>query len=161
MTIEYGLKALIACPVKALTGPFDQTINIVVKDLTLDNFKILPSKVKVQKQHTNITVLEVPRYGDFQATINALAQSTSKIIEIGGQRIIQVKVRSTDALNEIEPAAQIKAWANTHNIQFGYTWRVPSVAYTYASLTVPVEKLQTLIREANTHNFEVVYIHDF
>lgn len=159
MTLEYITKAILAIPVAAImSDTADQKISIVTRNLTPQDLENLPKSVIIKEKHNDLTVLEIPRYDDFQESIKTLANGSSTIIEVGGQRIIQVKIRN---INKEKDSSNIKTWADAHNIKLAYTWQLPGTKYTYGSLIVSIDKLQTLLRDASMHDFEVVYIHDF
>lgn len=162
MTIEYSIKSIIGSFVSAITsGTYNQTISVVVQGLSHETIAHLSQKIIIKQQYEDITVLEIPRYKTFQNSINILANSNSHIIEIGGQRIIQVKIKSADDSMHNPCIAPIQMWAKSHNAQLAYTWRLPTEAYTYGSLITPVNQLQSLLVDAQTNNFKITYIHDF
>jgi len=161
MTVEYGLKSIIAWPLTALGDSFYKTIDVAIKNFPLETLKLLPDTIIIKEQHLNMISLEVPRYGDFQKTMHALASSKGEIIEIGGQRIIQVKVRCKNSQEGSCCIEFVEEWAEVHAVKLSYTWRAPGLPYVYGSLMVPVSQLQSLIRDSMTSDFEVMFIHDF
>ena len=161
MTAEYGLKSLVALPVGSMVGAFDRTINIVVKDFPFEHLTTLPSRVIVKEKKDNFMVLEVPRYGDFQKTIAFLSKEAGTIIEIGGNTVIQVKIRIKNQPGVPFDRSALDPLIRPYGIDLSYTWEVPTVNYTYASLIVPVSKIKNLIKEAPFYTIEIVYIHDF
>lgn len=154
MTAEYAAKGIVALPVSLMVGKADKTITLVSKINKNDSLDYLPSEVIIKERYENTIALEIPRYGTFQKTIRLLAQHNSEIVEVGGNRTIQAKVRSYDG-------ESFKAWALLNAVELSYTWQVPSAPHIYGSLMIPVEKLSKLMRDAQTHNFEVLYVHDF
>ena len=162
MTTEYTIKSALGSVVQAITaGTYEDKINIAIKGLSPEFLEKLPTKVVIKKQEMDITVLEVQRYNTFQKTIALLAHEMGSIIEIGGQRIIQVKIKIADDQTDNSSIEKVQAWSDAHDAKLAYTWRLPTESFTYGSLNVPVDQLQALLRDAITLNFAIVYIHDF
>ena len=95
----------------------------------------------------------MPRYKEFLRTITTLTSSEITIHEIAGQKEIPLKVRY--------PKIQHIDWSACKDITVEYPWQVSTQDYTYACLTVPVDKLLPTLTYLKNQKIEVVYIHEF
>lgn len=161
MTVEYFMKAMIAYPVLKMSQSYDTKIAIVVKNCTVQTLEKLPKSVMLQDGFHDMKVLQVARYKDFQQTVKILADESCQIVEIGGQRTIQVKIRIPDTLTSAELLEKLKSGMLLHDAHLAYTWRLPTQAYLYGSVVIPVGSLSNFIQYAHEMNTQIVYIHDF
>lgn len=162
MTTEYTIKAMLGSVVQFLNaGTYDETITITVQGLSDKFLSNLSNRIIILEKIDDITVLKVARYETFQKVIALLSDDEGKIIEIAGQKIIQVKVKALDQILPEDSWTDLQSCAEQHGVTLSYTWRIPTELATYGSLLVPIERLQNLVSDNQLHNISILYVHDF
>lgn len=155
-TLEYGAKGIVSLPLKWMfSGKAATTINLLVKDRQGEAAQ-LGNSMKVIKQHpdTDLILLEVPRYKEFLNCMQVLADTNIELIEVAGQKEIQLTV----AYNHRQ---QLDDCLALPGCSYQYDWQVPTRSLTHAALIVPVASLKIVLKKLAQRTVDIVYIHDF
>jgi hypothetical protein len=152
MTLEYISKSVISLPLKFFIADQEaETIKILIKDPD-NKVETLSDKIKIiQIYSETLKLIEMPRYKIFLELIKKMAYQPITLLEIAGQKEIQVKIRYKNHTVFQRDKALIE-----------YTWQLASQPHsTFAALSVPVTSLLDLIRSLIQDKIEILYIHDF
>lgn len=157
MTVEYGAKSLVAWPVrKASQGTAEDSITLLIKDYHLINLEQSPVKIVQTDSTDTIAAYKVNRYKDFQTCLQYLSSTDCSIIEIGGQKIINITVKYPQNF-----PSELQESVKNNKGTISQTWNVPTQSYTYASVILNVNHLLNFIKDASNKKFDIVYTHDF
>ncbi len=155
MTLEYVAKGIISWPIRmAIAGVAPDKITLFINDRD-NNVESFDSRIKIAQQYANssLKVIDTPRYKEFLDILVELKKSNITILEIAGNKEIQIKVRKK---NSIPMNLTIQGTAIL------YDWQIPTQQdYTYYALSVQVDKLLDVMRDFSAHGIEVLYVHDF
>lgn len=155
MTIEYAVKAAISWPIRALYNEDPAPIQVIVHDPqnqleTLDDNII----VKQWDTKTHFKVATFPRYKLFFDVITKLEKSSITLLEIAGNKTMQVKIRYNKN-NDFN-------FNDVAGCKHEYSWDIPTQpSYTYSALTVEVSQLKNIVKNLKEHAIEVLFFHDF
>lgn len=156
LTIEYGIKAAIALPVRLLfSGSEESRIKALVDDPNNE----LPGafqEIKICKTYPNsaIKLIEMPRYTDFLKTVLKLKDTKITFKEIARQKEIQCKVRRLKSIGA--------DCLNKEGCTKEFDWTIPTQTdYIYSSLTLTIPSLMSTIKKLQEDKIEILHLHDF
>ena len=157
MSIEYGTKGLISVPIKWInSGKEPKTIKLLIKD-PKQELNLLENCIKIIERYPSVDMqlIEVPRYKEFLDIIIKLADTQITIVEIAGNKDIQLKIcYKTSKKNFLN--------FELNGCEKLYTWHLKTKpSYTYAALKADVKQLREIIKYCQTNDVEILYIHDF
>lgn len=155
MTVEYGAKGALAIPLKwAYAGQItDAPIQLLIEDKN-DEVKSLGDDIKILQSYpeTKMLLIEAPRYKQFLAFMLKFTATGMNVIEIAGNKEIQVKVRYKDKNESF----------NTPGAEKIYDWNLGTQKdYIYAAIKVAIPELKTFIKYCQSNGIEILHIHDF
>lgn len=154
MTLEYGLKGLISAPIRWLMGDAEDRFI----DIQIDNPKhqALNISYKLLSQNKEKQWLRVPRYMEFKKAIIELSRQNIQILDIAGNKEIQIKVSFPPGHFHLLSPVLYK-----DSLQL-YCWQLPEISNKiYVSLIAPVSKLHRVISRILDHRINIEYIHDY
>jgi SAM-dependent methyltransferase len=154
MTAEYLAKSLISLPIRlAYQGSAPTAIQALIKDSS-NTINTIDSRIKVLESYDyNLKLISLPRYKQFLEIITKLPKNIT-LVEIGGQKEIQVKVRC------LKTQQNVLTQLGLCNQE--YTWLIPTQPdYIYAVLNVPVVNLLETVELFKQKGIQLLYIHDF
>lgn len=153
-TLEYGFKnvyaKLIAYGAKTAYEQSDGLIYMTVKQ-PLELGLSLPGSAKVVEQIGDLTLLSVPRWGEFTKTIPLLAESNLEFEDISGNKIIIVSILSNNSTT-----ADLK-----YSDLLFRSKLVSNNTLTRSYMLVNIPDLSKAIIEANERNFKIEHIFDY
>lgn len=153
-TVEYVFKGLISFPLRLMfSGDETDKIQLLISDLH-NTVKPWDDSVTVLKEYEDghIQLISVPRYKKFLKFIMENKNVGFSILEIAGQKEIQLKVRYKND-------ADVSRYDGCVPL---YEWHIPSQPlYTYCALNVQVDKLFNVINQLMVEGVEILYVHDF
>jgi SAM-dependent methyltransferase len=155
MTVEYAAKALLSLPVRLLNAGVEaENIGLLLYDPKDELQQLDPRIIINQQVDDKHKLVTIPRYKQLLEIMNKLAATDIIIEEIAGNTTTQIKV-SYDSDNEIDFEA-IQGCCKE------YKWQFPAVPHTmYATLTIEVSQLNSILAQLHSKNISLLYIHDF
>lgn len=156
MTLEFAAKAALSAPMRWMySGEEATTLSVLLND-PMHQISTVDERIKVIKEYpdTSLKLVSMPRYKEFLVVMHKLAHSTVTLVEVAGQKNIQVKIRHR-ADDQTQPYAAFDGCSVL------YDWEIPSQPYRYVALNVAVNKLTAVLKQLEEHGIETIYVHDF
>lgn len=162
MTLEYAAKGIISAPVRWLySGQESSKIKVLVKD-PKDQLENLDGSITLCQKYegTSVKLIELPRSKEFLRVLLKLLETDVSLLEIAGQKQIQVKIRqkTNTRFTTIPniPNNTLKGCVKE------YDWTLPTQPdFTYSALTVEISELKNVIKQLNLAGSQILYIHDY
>ncbi len=155
MTVEHYVKGAMSwCVDKAMSGTAPEKIMVLMTD-PLQEIESVDGAIKVVKRYDNgLILIEAPRYKEFLRFVHACKRGSLTFVEIGGNKEIQIKVRSL---------IPIVHWdALTKGVVELYSWQMPTqLEWTYYTLDVSVNEMLSVVKTLERYGIEILYVHDF
>lgn len=162
MTAEYFARGIVSWPVaKMYSGAEALKIKLLISDPK--NEIDFDERIVTLKQYPNfnLKLIEVPRYKEFLDLIKKLSATDIEILEIAGQKQIQIKI--CYPLNLEKNIAHV--CESIKDCKKEYDWMLPTQPnLKYSALTVNVNKLKEFLSIINQEEFrsvQLLYIHDY
>ncbi len=158
MSLEYGAKSLISLPIRWMNSGIEPaTIQLLIKD-PQQELTILKNRITVLEQYpkAGMQLIEIPRYKEFLDIMLKLADTHITIVEIAGNKDIQLKLGYYTTSGNNSPKFEIPGCKKL------YTWHLETKPnYTYMTLEANVEYLRDVINYCHKNAVDILYIHDF
>lgn len=156
MSIEHAAKACISAPLRWMySGAESEILQALVYDPRNELCTFDSTITIVEQYDDNLVRVTLPRYKLFLQVMKRLPETALEFKEIAGQKEIQCKVKfKNNQYQQLKETIDCFATA--------YTWTLPTQPhYTYAGVTVAIEKLRTFIEQLQKKHVELLYVHDF